>query len=68
LTKKTSFEKLKPCNTLVALQIGKMIPAYSILIFVISLFGCPPTLDARGRRPPLHATAANQNESKLKFQ
>jgi len=30
---------------------------YSILIFVISLFGCPPALDSRGRGPvlpPLH--------------
>jgi len=25
--------------------------SYSILIFVISLFGCLPALDARGRRP-----------------
>ena len=33
--------------------------SYSIFIFVISPFGCPPALDIRGRRStsPLHATA-----------
>jgi len=30
--------------------------SYNILISVISLFGWPPALDARGRRPPLHDT------------
>jgi len=44
-------------HVLVALQYEKS-SSDSIFIFVISLFGCPPALDARGRRPfpPLHAT------------
>ena len=46
-------------HVLVAFQYEKS-SSYSILIFVISLFGCSPALNALGRRPicplSLHAT------------
>jgi len=46
-------------HALVDLQQKKW-SSYSISIFVISLFGCTPALDAWGlgpvRHPPLHAT------------
>jgi len=45
-------------HVLVDLQLKKS-SSYNIQSFLISLFGWPPTLDARGRRPvspPLHAT------------
>ena len=37
-------------HVLIALQYEKS-SSYSIFIFVTSLFGCPPALDARSRRP-----------------
>ena len=46
-------------NVIVDLDQQEKSTSYSIQIFVISLFGCPPGLDARGCRPvapPLHAT------------
>jgi len=49
-------------HVLVALQLEKSF-SYSILIFVILLFGCPSALDARVRRPvhpPLHATGCSE--------
>jgi len=58
-------------HVLVALQQEKS-SSYSIYIFVISLFGCPPALDARGRRPvrppPLHATDRANGDTKNKAQ
>jgi len=45
------FRKIKSMqHVLVALQLEKSF-SYSILIFVILLFGCPSALDARVRRP-----------------
>jgi len=40
-------------DLLAALQQEKSSYIYSIIIFVISLVRCPPTLDAQGRRSPL---------------
>ena len=57
--KNNKFRKMKSMqHVLVAVQQEKSF-SYSILIFVISLFGCPPAFNPRGRRPiciPLHAT------------
>jgi len=55
-------------HALVALQLEKP-SSYSIYNFVISLFGCPLALDARGRRPvcPPLCTPLTTRQSKQKI-
>jgi len=57
--KEHRFRKMKSMQYVMVTSNGKII-CYSILIFAISLFGCPPCFGCRGRRlvspPPLHAT------------